>query len=270
MYRRRGCAVMKKPLLDVIFASDKRKNSLLLLQDGSKEMVTLLNSLKTTRQALLPQMKILEEHHLISHSGDAYELTRIGKLIVDDMFPLLSTLDVLDNDIDYWGTHNLDFIPPHLLGRLHEFCSCKVITPSIMEIYDVNKEFFESSNKSKSLTLVLTFLYPNFPEIYGEWINNVEHITFIVSKELFKRIKLNFSCEFRKYLDTGKFDFFVYNNTMDFVSFGHNDYCTFFRLLLRTGEYDNKQLMCCKPSAIKWNIELRDYYLKDSRKVTEL
>jgi predicted transcriptional regulator len=106
---------MKKPLLDVIFASEKRKNALLLLQEGPRQMKALLTSLGTTRQALLPQMRMLEDHYLISHYEDTYELTTIGKLVVDKMAPLVSTLNVLDNDLDYWGTHNIDFIPAHLL-----------------------------------------------------------------------------------------------------------------------------------------------------------
>jgi predicted transcriptional regulator len=58
---------MKKPLLDVIFASEKRKNVLLVLQEGPKQMETLLESLGTIRQALLPQIRILEEHYLVAH-----------------------------------------------------------------------------------------------------------------------------------------------------------------------------------------------------------
>jgi hypothetical protein len=44
---------MGKTLPDVIFASDKRKEVLLLLRDGAKEMNYLLNALDTTRTALL-------------------------------------------------------------------------------------------------------------------------------------------------------------------------------------------------------------------------
>ncbi|KXS42568.1 hypothetical protein HWN40_08140 [Methanolobus zinderi] len=40
---------MKKSLLDVIFASDKRKKVLLLLQDSPQEMETLLELLDTRR-----------------------------------------------------------------------------------------------------------------------------------------------------------------------------------------------------------------------------
>jgi predicted transcriptional regulator len=48
---------MKKPLLDVIFASEKRKGALLMLQDGAKEMGYLLESLSTTRQACFLRLK---------------------------------------------------------------------------------------------------------------------------------------------------------------------------------------------------------------------
>ncbi|TGC09437.1 helix-turn-helix transcriptional regulator [Methanolobus halotolerans] len=108
---------MMKSLIDVVFMSEKRKDVLLLLQDGTKEMKVILETLNTTRQALLPQIRILEEHHLVTDSDDTYELTTIGKLIVNDMVSVLSILNVFDVDVDYWGTRNLDFIPSHLLRR---------------------------------------------------------------------------------------------------------------------------------------------------------
>ena len=67
---------------------------LLLLLDGPKEMEMLIKSLKTNRTALLPQIKILKENHLISKSGDTYKLTTIGKLIVDEMVLFLRTTNM--------------------------------------------------------------------------------------------------------------------------------------------------------------------------------
>lgn len=98
---------MKKQLIDVVFASDKRKNVLLLLKDGPEKMEDLLNSLETSRQALLPQIRILEEHNLVADSNDVYGLTTIGKLVVEEMVPLLEKVRVFDNNIEFWGTHNL-------------------------------------------------------------------------------------------------------------------------------------------------------------------
>lgn len=81
-------------MLDVLFMSEKRKGVLLLLKDGTKETEYLLDCLDTTRQALLPQIRVLQEHCLVSHSKDAYELTAIGKLIVDEMTLLLDKIEV--------------------------------------------------------------------------------------------------------------------------------------------------------------------------------
>jgi len=111
---------MKKPLLDVLFMSEKRKNALLLLNDGPQEMEYLLKSLGTTRQALLPQIRVLEEHHLVTSDKDIYQLTTLGKLITKDMISLLDVVDFLDVNIEYWGTHKLDFMPQHLFERMDE------------------------------------------------------------------------------------------------------------------------------------------------------
>ncbi|TGC09546.1 transcriptional regulator [Methanolobus halotolerans] len=257
-----------------MFASAKRKHTLLLLKDGPREIESLLHSLETTRQALLPQLKILEESYLIGKEDDAYRLSTIGEMIVEKMTPLIETLDVLDTNIVYWGEHNLNFVPPHLLKRLKELRSCKIITPPLTELYEINKDFFKQCKISKSITLTFTFLYPNFPEIFNEWIDNGVHVTFIASKELFERIKLNYADEFRSYLNSGLFDIFVYDHTTHFtthfVSFGYNDHCAFFRLLSKKGEYDNKQLMCCSSSAVEWNKELCEYYRNRSTHITEI
>lgn len=68
---------MKKSLLGVISASERRKEVLLLLQDGAGELESIISSLNTTRNALFPQMRILEEHTLISNYKDTYKLNDI-------------------------------------------------------------------------------------------------------------------------------------------------------------------------------------------------
>jgi predicted transcriptional regulator len=98
-------------VLLALFASDKRKSVLMILKDGPHEMEYVLQSLHTTRQSLLPQINILADHHLVNYYNNTCELTLIGKLILDKMLPLVNTVEVLDIDIEYWGTHNLNFIP---------------------------------------------------------------------------------------------------------------------------------------------------------------
>ncbi|WP_370574986.1 helix-turn-helix transcriptional regulator [Methanomethylovorans sp.] len=235
---------MKKALLDVIFASKKRKEALLLLKDGAREMEALLKSLGTSRQALLPQMKILEKHSLVNHSKDSYELTVIGKLIVEEISPLLNTIEVLDTDIDYWGTHELGFIPQHLLSRINELEDCEIINPSLTELYSIHKAINIKNKTSVSVYIVTSFLYPNFKQIFTEMFAQKMNVYFVVSIELLDKIKKEYLEDFEEVIKSKYFNFFVYRQNMDFSFFITDDHHILINLLRKDRGFDNKYILC--------------------------
>ncbi len=261
---------MRKALLNIIFASEKRKKVLLLLKEGAKGMEDLLTPLDTTRQALLPQVRILEDHYLVEHYDDTYELTTIGKLIVDEVVPLLGTVDVLEMDVEYWGTHKLDFIPPYLMERIGELEKCAVITPKLADMYDVHMGFRDNSKIPQNIYIVTEFLYPNYKETFSEQISNSVNIYLIVSKELFDRIRINYHTEFTEFIESGSFHFFFYNKKMGLMAFTYDDFHIMISLLTNTGEFDGRHILCSSPDALEWGSELFEYYLMGSIPVTEL
>ncbi|TGC06498.1 helix-turn-helix transcriptional regulator [Methanolobus halotolerans] len=261
---------MKKHLLDVIFASDKRKSVLLILKSGPLEMELLLSQLRTTRQSLLPQMKILEENHLITHFADSYKLTIIGKLIVDEMVPLLDTIDIFEDEIDYWGTHNLDFISPRLLKRIGEIDNCKIIRPQISSIYELNQEIINSSYTSRSLFIITTFFHPHYPSLFSELIKNKVNVYAIVSKEVFDRVKNNYYSDLEKIVKSNLFHIYIYPHEMALQSFTYNDYYIVMRMLKTNGETDSSYLLCSNSNTLEWSGELFEYYLKRSNPITEI
>jgi predicted transcriptional regulator len=261
---------MKKKLLDVIFASDKRKSVLMLLKDGPQEMEHLLKFLDTDRQSLLPQIRVLEDHHLVDYSKGICELTTVGKLIVDEMSCLVNTVEVFDVDIEYWGTHNLDFIPIHLLKRINELGKCNIINPPVTELYEMNNNFYEVSKKSKSLCGVTTFFYPHFPEIFSELVSNNVNVRFIISKYLLDKLRKENYANFKNLANNKLFSFFIYSKEMDFMSFSYNDYYTKLRLKKSDGDFNNKYILCSNPDALKWGKELFHHYLKDSEPLKEI
>lgn len=261
---------MGKQLLDVIFASEKRKGTLLLLRDEPKEMDALLKLFETSRQSVLPQIRILEKNHLIEHYKSTYELTTIGKLVVDEMIPLLDTIEFLDNDIDYWGTHNLDFIPPNLLKRVSELGNYRVITPTVTEIHQISSEFQESSKNSTSVFTITSFFHPNFPELLSELIKNNATIHTIISKDLLENLQTQHALQFKKLFESKLVHIYVYPKQMHFMSFAYNDYQIMMLLLKSNGEISNKHFLCSNPKSLYWAKDLFEYYLKDSIPITEL
>ncbi len=250
--------------------SEKRKGVLLSLREGAKEMETLLRSLNTTRQALLPQIRILEEHYLVSHDRDTYELTTIGKLVVDDMFPLLGVVGVFDIDIDYWGTHDLAFIPPHLLKRIDELGECRIMSPSTEKMYEAHHEFNQESKKQKSQFSITTFFYPNFSDIFSELLSNDVDMYVIVSQSLFDKLRTDSYTNLKRLIADKLVRFYVYPGKMEFLSFVFNQSTVMMSPLKINNEFDNRHVLCRNPDAVEWAKELFEYYLKDSVPITEI
>ncbi len=255
---------MKKVLLDVLFMSGKRKNTLLLLKDGPQEMEYFLKRLGTTRQALLPQIRVLEEHYLITHDKDTYRLTPIGKLIIKDMIPLLDVLDVIDGNIEYWGTHKLDFMPPQLFERMYELKTCAFIELPLHEIFEENKQFTEGAKRSKTVYTITSYAFPNFEKTLYELIANNVSISIIITKELFEKLVGEHFSKIKEIIGVPNIRLYMYPHTLDFLQISINDYNILLELLTKEGNYGSKNVICSTEIALEWGKELFEHYLKYS------
>ncbi len=261
---------IKKPLLDVIFNSEKRKNALLLLKDGPLEMTALIDSLRTKRTALLPQIRILKDHQLVVHQNDTYELTTIGKMIVDEMTPLLDTLETFDGNISYWGTHDLSFIPPHLLSRMKEIKKSMIKTPPVTDIYKLNDEIWQTSPLSGSHYGIVVFFHPLFPEFFDNMISNNVEVHMIVTQNVIDKFKAEQPSQFKKLLGSELFHLYVYPDHINLVGLACNDHYLFMRKLKEHGEYDTQYFLSDNSKALAWGKELFEHYLRTSVPVTDI
>lgn len=257
-------------LLDIVFMSEKRKGVLLSLYTGPREMQALLKILKTTRQALLPQIRILENSCLVSHDRDTYELTAIGRLIVDKMMPLLGAIRVLDADIDYWGRHNIDFMLPHLMKRIQELGECRVVIPSLQEMHEFNREVHNGSLESVSFFEVSSSFKSDFRMLFSDLAQRGVRMSFIISSELLDHLKRERREEFEQYLRTDRTEFYLYPQKMPFITFVQNDFYLLLEMLTKEGTFDNTQLVCCDPGALNWGRELFEYYRQNSTLISSI
>jgi predicted transcriptional regulator len=213
---------------------------------------------------------MLEEHHLVSHYEDTYELTIIGKLIVEKMIPLLKKIEALGNDIDYWGTHDLNFIPPHFLQRIDELRECRVIKPSITDLYEIDNEFHEASKRSESHYVITTYIHPEFYRLVYEMMNNNVQIYFVFPSDLLDKLQPARYSELIEISKSELVHIFVYPKKIDFLFFAFNDTHSMLSLLTNNGEFDGKYVLCRCKKSLEWEKELFDYYLKESTPINEI
>ena len=261
---------MKKTILDVIFASEKRKNVLLSLHDGPKEMETILCLLKTTRQALLPQMRILEDHYIISHNRDNYELTLTGKLIVNKMVPVVTTCESLNKNIDFFASHNIEPIPPHIFKRINEIKNCEIMEPSLVNIFEMNHNFIEEAYKSNYRSFLLAFSHPSFSEIIQQLAKGNTNTSIIVNLEIFNKFKREWYDEFKHYLGSGNVQFYLYRKDLELTCLSVCEHSFVLRLLSKDKRFSSSHLYCRDPGAHNWSKDLFNHYLKDAELITEI
>lgn len=159
---------MKSSLSDTIWLSEKRKRLLLLLMEGPRDIEQIKKALNVTSKSMMPQIKILMDHNLIQEEDRVYSLSNIGKIIVDNMNPLLNTIEVIEENPEYWATRDLSPIPAEFRQKLGELGDCMVIEPDINHLFDLPEEFTENLGKSDKVKTMLSYFHPLYPRIYHD------------------------------------------------------------------------------------------------------
>ncbi|MBP1908068.1 helix-turn-helix transcriptional regulator [Methanolobus bombayensis] len=257
---------MRQALIETISRSEKRKDVLLLLQDGPLSMSTILQTLDVSRNALLPQMKILEEGHLVEKDkhNDGYMLTKFGKLIVSDLTPLLGTLEVLEDKMEYWINHYTDCIPPQLFSRLRELKECKLIEPELSESMELSKEAIDFAFKSKKVCALASLYHSDYFEIYNHYAQNNIEFHFIMTQDVLDKFIAEDKQMFDKLLKTPHLNFYIYPEDPGLSTISFVEDCLLLKLLREDKLYDPRYLLSYNKEAIAWGEKLFQYYLKQS------
>jgi predicted transcriptional regulator len=90
--------VMRSSLITVLLSSEKRTDLLLLLKEKPRTIEEINSELGTNSVAILPQLKKLKENGLVIHEDKVYELSLLGRIIVQKMESLVIAFRQLEND----------------------------------------------------------------------------------------------------------------------------------------------------------------------------
>ena len=131
---------MESSLLDVLFLSEKRKNLLLLLLDGPKNIEEIKNTLDVRSSPIMTQIKILMKQDLIVESNRLYKLSSIGEILVPKMKTILETFNVFDKNHDYWINQDMTSIPPEFLDEIGKLGDYIEVNPDRNHVFEYPKE----------------------------------------------------------------------------------------------------------------------------------
>jgi len=256
-------------LLNVISASDKRRNLLILLNSGPQEWDDIKRILNVTSTGMLPQVKILEEEHLIERDGRKFYLTPIGKVLTTQMEPLVRTMEVLDKNRKFWREHNLGVLPHEILLHIGELGDYQIIENSDEEIFDINI-FLKNISQSKVLRGISHTVHPRYPNFFLTLAKKGVESSLILTPGVYRVIKEKYRDLLEEWLECKTAHLYVSPDDIKF-SFVVTDSYFSISLFYTSGVFDSKNdVVSFDPSARKWGDRIFAYYQKQSEKIESL
>jgi predicted transcriptional regulator len=253
-------------LLNVISASDKRRNLLILLNKGPREWDEIKKILKVTSTGMLPQVKILEEEHLIERDGRKFSLTPIGKVIATQMEPLIRTMEVFDKNRKFWREHNLDVLPFDILNDIRDLGNYRIIENPDEEIFDVNT-FLKNISLARKLKGLSHTVHPSFPEFFMNLAKKGVEVSLIFTPSVVKIMNDKYPGWIREYLGFKKTSLYVTKRDSKF-SFVVTDSFFSISLFYNTGFFDSKNDVTSQdPSALEWGERIYAFLMEHSEKI---
>lgn len=262
---------MQLELLELIFLSNRRKQLLLFLKDGPKNMDEIKGALDVTSTAILPQIKKLKEKSLVVQEEKSYRLSLIGKVLVEKMQPLVNIVDVFEDNFDYWAERDLQGIPPAFRKRLGELKKSKLIQPDLDRMFELDPEIVENISKSTRILECIAYFDSSLISICQELAKDGVEFSFLMSEPVFQRYSVDYLEDFRSMLALENTKFFLYSGELRIANLTVTDRFVMISLFPKNQKhFDRESLISYDPSALKFGDELFDELLRNSTRITQI
>ena len=263
---------MKPQLVNLLLFSDKRKNFLLLLAEGPRNIDEILDLLQVPRISLLPHINKLKEEGLIVQKGDVYRLSIIGDILVKKARPLLDAASTFEENDYFWSHRKLDSIPFHLLKRIGELKGSQLVEPGLTHGFDLFPEMINHFTGSSKVMLLFSYFHPQIPSFSLELAKKDVKVQLILSRDSFDRFSGDFRDTGEKILAKKNASIFVHTGTPleipSLIAISENVLLLGF--FNKRGRFEGQYLLSFEPRALVWGRELFEYYMERSEKVCSM
>lgn len=247
--------------------SSIRTRVMLCLLKGNLSAGDMQEELGSRATTILHTIKDMTEEKLVSKKGLGYELTNTGRMQALVLENLISTLESLDQHHDFWLNHDLSGIPLELQKNIGMLIQSEIITSDSSTPLLVLENFLAELDRAKEIHGVSSVIYPGFSEAIAGAIKRGIRVDLILSDKILEIAA-------KSHMDLGKEllkhdNFRLYSIDMEVkVAFTVTDAILSLGLFRLNGDYDvGNDLICRGDGAMKWGMELFNYYLSISKQV---
>ncbi|WP_268921584.1 helix-turn-helix transcriptional regulator [Methanolobus halotolerans] len=237
---------------------------LLLLIKGPMNIEEIKNTLNVTTSAMMTQIKVLIDQGLIIYDNDFYRLSLFGEVIVRKMVPLVNTLKVYSDNLEYWENHKFNSIPTYLQDRVEELGECELIEPDLNRMYELPIKLETNLEKAEYILEVSAYFSPAYPSKYLELARKGVNISLIISAPVFERLKNEYSSVLEEFFEAENVDIYVHPDTIGLASCIVTDKSLSISLFFKNGMYHNHAMMSFNQKSLDWGKDLFEYFKSNS------
>ncbi len=253
-------------LINFLVDSEKRKNLLLLLREGSKTLEEIREHLKVTSSGIIPQIRKMEERHLTIQTNHRYELTDMGSVIADYFCNFEGIEKVFINNMKFWDEHKISAIPVEFRLRLYELGNYEIIRSTPTDIFRPHHEDMLTLTNASLMKGISPIIYPDYPRFICNLAEKMD-ISLIITDQILEILKKTYMEEIKKYEGHKNIRLSVYHENIEFIFIVTDNFLSL-RLFLNDGNYDfREKIMSFDKSAMVWGEDLFNYYKKKSEEI---
>ena len=261
---------MDSSLIDLVFRSDKRKNLLMFLDSGSKNIDEIRDKLDVTATSILPQIKKLIDNDLIIQEDRMYKLTVLGEFITKKIKPLISALEVVEKNNCYWTGHDLNSIPRHLLERISELGDCILVEPDLNHIYEPAQKIIDNMANSKRASTFASYFNPSYLPLYVELGRKEAELSLNFTQSVWDHLSNEQSNMIKELMGMDNVSLYISKEGIKITEVTITDKIMLLGLFDNKGKFDQQFIMSFEPRALRWGQELFDYFKRLSKQVNKI
>ena len=249
--------------------SELRRGILASLREGKKALSELRDVLEISSTTAIHALRELEKGNLVFQDEHRdYALTKIGEIIALKLSDFVDAIEVLKKHEDFWLTHDLSGIPPHLLEKVGWLRDSNIIKIDALDIIKTHRSYisFLDTANAKWVKGVSSIFSPDYPKVFEEVAKRaitqlvltesvLKKVIDAVGSETIKSLIFNYHLEFFVTEEDVKVAFTV---TDTFLSLG---------LFKPDGIYNTTlDFISTEERAVRWGVELFEYHREKAKR----
>jgi predicted transcriptional regulator len=168
--------------------SELKLKILLSLLNGEKKISELRIDAEAGDTTILHVLEELGDLSLTTKAQGLYKLSPLGIIEAKILKEFISTAEVVEKFKDFWLTHNVDYIPAHLLQNIGSLKDAQLVRTQASELGIVHQTFIETIRTSKQLKGISPIFHPDFISLFGQLLEQGSTIELIVSSDVLGKI----------------------------------------------------------------------------------